>query len=1255
MRKLKLLLSGIALLVAGQTWATDYLTDFSQYTVNKTAVSNDNTSGTAREFWRNGVLGFDVFGTSTEVPNGVYTYSVQAMYRGHKTKDIPTGIIAYAESDGAQYMTPICNYTDGTTGGESLGAFATAFGTADNYLNTIPYVIVVDGKIKVGVKSMSTQPYCNNGMWFIFNTASFKVTEVSDDDVLATALADIKAQAAGLLASNSDESTERSNLQTAYNDATATAADIVNVKQKIDAYLARLVELAELANPLDVSYYFTNPKYSIRNLDLVGGLVTSGNAGSVGQPFGWTCFDAGGAVDDGSGNKFQENQGYNWFTTVGNTTTLDGQAANYDAEKTGGYSIYNRISWNQWAEQTHSAKQTVTLPAGKYKVSVPAYASAKNDDYKGYVIFNIGGTEYNNQVTAGSWNVYEKEFTITETTEVSVDLQFKKLRRAQNVGKQYSYFDGVTLLAYGDPLKALKAELTTLEGTLSGILADDEYENVVGTERTALSGYSRPDLEETNEAYQGAIDDLQDAIDAFTAAKTNYDALVREIAKAKALGIVTATADSYAATSSSTAATALTNTRNLKVAEYNYVNTNYAYGVTLGTWTTTGPTGSLSEQHYKGSGNPYLEQSSAAWASDGWTIKYAQDLTLPAGDYVFKVAGRQANSDGVTLSLTVKNGATTIGTVSDFPKGDTGLGINTSGATDFTTGEGHEYVNGGAGRGWEWRYVQFTLDEDATVNIAVDAVATLEHMWVSFCDATVQTNNAANISLIAYNIALNDANLAIDNSNYDNVTGEERDDLQDAIDADGSLDKADKDAIDAAKDALVAATTAFTDAKASYDAFVAAKAVEYEDNLPYASSTKFAAIGTAQAATATSASDAEAKTTAIISAYRKYVESNALAEGVDGAESIVIDDPNMDVTYDSENHTFGAWEVIGQTNGTIQLLSSQSFTDGDGNSNYKYADIYKNDNNAGIQQTVNLEPGRYILTVTARAQATAGATFRVFAGDATADIERIGNSGGIFDRGWNDAAVEFNVLKTSDVNIGVQSGNGKDLWWSATRFRLVRLGNAQVTIDEGVNYTVAAGTADVTLKRTLKADTWNTFVVPFDITNSELTAMFDDVEVAEYSEVAVGENSTVSFTKMATPSITANTPVLLKTSTDETSFEFTNKEIKTGDAKVAGTNFDFVGTYAASSTIDADDYFISSNKLYKSAGSTTIAGTRAYIKANSAEARIAGFSIGEDEPTGISTIATQKVDNAAYDMQGRRVETMKKGVYVVNGKKVVIK
>ena len=218
-----------------------------------------------------------------------------------------------------------------------------------------------------------------------------------------------------------------------------------------------------------------------------------------------------------------------------------------------------------------------------------------------------------------------------------------------------------------------------------------------------------------------------------------------------------------------------------------------------------------------------------------------------------------------------------------------------------------------------------------------------------------------------------------------------------------------------------------------------------------------------------------------------------------------------------------------------------------------------------------------------------------------------------------------------------------------------------VTIAENDTY-VPAAAEDVTIvlnRSIVGSDTWNTFCVPFDISNDDLKAQFgDDVKVAEYSETADGENSTVNFSTMATPAVTANVPVLLKSNTTETSFVF-GGAIKTGEAKVAGNNYDFVGTYTALTTIPENDYFLSSNKLYKSAGATTIAGTRAYIKAKAAGARVVKITFDgvDDTTTGIETIGNgqQKVDNM-FDLQGRRVNNASKsGVYIMNGKKVVVK
>ena len=207
-----------------------------------------------------------------------------------------------------------------------------------------------------------------------------------------------------------------------------------------------------------------------------------------------------------------------------------------------------------------------------------------------------------------------------------------------------------------------------------------------------------------------------------------YEALLAERVKAIALGMDETTVNSF------------TTYQDLMVAEYNFVGTNYPYEVDVpSTWTKENAT-DRSGQHWDGTSTSTYSEQNAGYGDNTWSCSYSQDITLPAGDYVFKVAGRKS-SDYVTLTLEVKNGNSVIGTVNDFPNGDTGFGINTSGATDFSSSG--TYANNGTGRGWQWRYVKFTLDEATTVTIAVKGNADGPiHQWLGFCNATVLTDNA---------------------------------------------------------------------------------------------------------------------------------------------------------------------------------------------------------------------------------------------------------------------------------------------------------------------------------------------------------------------------------------------------------------------------------------------------------------------------------------------------------------------------------
>ena len=974
----------------------------------------------------------------------------------------------------------------------------------------------------------------------------------------------------------------------------------------------------------------------------------------------------------------------NDWTTSGSDGTFKHQTSSQN-NFTGGFLESWRNGWTgSYNHKNFDVYQTLSsLPNGEYTIKAAiiavmqgdaesktsgswSYQNKKHggpyyiDDEKGVWLYgtsgeNSGKAWANTKNSSFDGNGAEYKTVTVKVENGSLTIGFKGIGSesgATSLGTYANWIacDNWTLSYFGFDPSTLLAQINSLKAEALALLENEDYSNVVGAERTDLTTASTlVPADEKKATLENAISQIEGAINAFTAAKANYDANAAEVTKATALGVASATISTYTAGSSTTAATALTNTQALKVAEYEYVTTNYSYGVNLGEWNSEGTNTSaatFNNEHWSGTTHDYMNQNDnngQGWNAQSWSIDFNQDVTLPAGNYVFKVAGRQASGDKVNTSLVVKLGNNVLGTVNDFPRSNNSRGINKSGATAFE-GENSEFANDGAGYGWEWRYVKFELTEDATVNIAINSVATDYHQWVSFGDYTLQTDNDANIALIAYNVALGNAQTIITDDNYANVTGSEKTALQEAIDADGTLDKTNKDDIEAATTALNDAVNAFTNAKDSYNALAAINAtIENLETLPYADSSKKPSSNV----TANSASDAEAKTTSQTTALRAYYESNAMAEGVTGSENMTISDPNMEVTYNSTNHTFGAWQVFSQTDGTISLKTEndQPLTDSEGNK-YKYADIWKSDNNGGIKQSINLPAGKYLLTVAGRAQNATDATFVLFAGNNSIDIPRMDNTGGVFGNGWNDVSLQFNVLTQSDVEIGVVSGNGKTMWWGATRFRLVKLESPVVISENSTDIPGAAEDKIVTLERTLSASYWNTFSVPFDI------AIPEGWTVKKFDSVGGDDNNTINFKEATT--IEAGVPYLVKPTSNVENPTFEGVTIENTEGETIGTgDYKFAAQiYNKALATNGTIAYLATDGTIKKLTSGGIKGLRAYfiIPAGST-ARIA-FTDGDQ--TGIKdTVRETTNDNRVYDLQGRQVKAVKKGIYVVNGKKII--
>src|SRR5574344_1616740 len=174
-----------------------------------------------------------------------------------------------------------------------------------------------------------------------------------------------------------------------------------------------------------------------------------------------------------------------------------------------------------------------------------------------------------------------------------------------------------------------------------------------------------------------------------------------------------------------------------------------------------------------------------------------------------------------------------------------------------------------------------------------------------------------------------------------------------------------------------------------------------------------------------------------------------------------------------------------------------------------------------------------------------------------------------------------------------------------------------------------------------------TLYLPYEVDIPEgITAYYCSGKATDY----------ISMTKLEGGVIPANTPVYL-TATDAATFNF----IANGKSTPAVSNDDILKGLTADLTVITGNTYLTLGKasddtygFYKYKG-TTIAANTCYIEYSGGSAA-KGFNISFDgSTTGINEAAAPA--NAGkrmiYDLQGRRVTSPVKGIYIINGKKVI--
>ena len=218
---------------------------------------------------------------------------------------------------------------------------------------------------------------------------------------------------------------------------------------------------------------------------------------------------------------------------------------------------------------------------------------------------------------------------------------------------------------------------------------------------------------------------------------------------------------------------------------------------------------------------------------------------------------------------------------------------------------------------------------------------------------------------------------------------------------------------------------------------------------------------------------------------------------------------------------------------------------------------------------------------------------------------------------------------------------------------------------------------DIIVKRTIKANQWSTICLPFDMTEEQVYAAFgDDVQLAEFESFdveTVGSdvtNITINFVECdVSDGFWGNTPYMIKTSQNISEFALIAtlypEDVEASYIKGTGSKRkkgEFVGTYQAETLVPDNSLFLNGSKFYYSTGKTKMKAFRCYFTLNKVLADVANASsriaFSFDEATGVKELKSSKIEElkSYYNLKGQRVEKpVKKGLYIQNGKKVVIK
>lgn len=337
-------------------------------------------------------------------------------------------------------------------------------------------------------------------------------------------------------------------------------------------------------------------------------------------------------------------------------------------------------------------------------------------------------------------------------------------------------------------------------------------------------------------------------------------------------------------------------------------------------------------------------------------------------------------------------------------------------------------------------------------------------------------------------------------------------------------------------------------------------------------------------------------------------------------------------------------------------------------SNYQGMQLYKGNSDSNTAAT--LSAGSTNLYNFELAEANSNLCFQTNTSDLSTNTTRYTLSTASFYQSVtasSDADINYLSIRAEDSNLSGDIGSYD--YVTINSITVYENYGGDLTLNEDETNTFNDGYVyNTTINRTLTADNWAGIVLPYDLTSDEVTTYFGtNAKVALFkSATVVSDDVTFAF-ETTTDDIPAGTPFLVKPSESITSLP--TKAYATLEETISSTasnGYTFTGTYDGSTALSAGDIYIASGNLFKTVsssttGTPTIKGFRAYFKSSSSPAKALNFSVDgittdiQNIETDTTTIGNQKVYNLNGQYVGNSLEGLKSGVYISNGRKVIIK